>query len=102
MAYVIVTIKTILDQKAFEEYAEKVRPVLRNYEGRWVAIEPQHLTRTGNWPYVRTVIVEFPSIERAQEWYDSPEYRAIIPLRERAIDANIVMVRSLIEGEKRL
>jgi uncharacterized protein (DUF1330 family) len=43
MAYVIVTIKTILDQKAFEEYAEKVRPVLRNYEGRWVAIEPQHL-----------------------------------------------------------
>jgi len=33
MAYVVVTIRTILDQKAFEEYSEKVRPVLRNYNG---------------------------------------------------------------------
>ena len=100
MAYVVVTIRTILDQKAFEEYSEKVRPVLRNYNGRWLAIEPQHVTRAGDWAYVRTVIVEFPSIERAQAWYDSPEYRAIIPLRQRAIDANIVIVRSLTEEEK--
>jgi uncharacterized protein (DUF1330 family) len=42
--------------------------------------------------------VEFPTIEKAQQWYDSPEYREIIPLRQRAINANIVMVRSL--GEK--
>ena len=97
MAYVVVTIKKILDQKSFDEYAEKVRPILQKHGGYWVAIEPEHATKTGTWPYVRTVIVEFPSIEQAQKWYDSPEYREIIPLRERAIDANIVMVRSLRE-----
>jgi|SRR5437588_6936868 len=97
MAYLVVTIREILDQNAFDEYAEKVRPILQRHEGRWVAIEAQHMIRAGTWPYVRTVIVEFPSIERAQQWYDSPEYQQIVPLRQRAIDANIVMVRSLTE-----
>jgi uncharacterized protein (DUF1330 family) len=98
MAYLVVTIKEILDQAAFDEYAEKVRPILGKFQGRWTAIEPQHITRAGAWPYVRTVIVEFPTMGDAQRWYDSPEYREIIPLRQRAIDANIVMVRSLSES----
>jgi len=98
MAYVLVTIKKILDPKAFDEYAEKVRPTLRTYGGAWVAIEPAPVLRAGAWPYVRTVLVEFPSLEKAQQRYASPEYREIIPLRERAIDANIVMVRSLQEN----
>ena len=100
MAYVVVTIRKVLDQKAFDEHAEKVRPILGKFGGRWVAIEAQHVTRAGEWPFVRTVILEFPSIERAQAWYDSSEYRAIIPLRQRAIDANIIMVRSLSEQPK--
>jgi len=97
MAYVLVTIKEIQDQQAFDEYAEKVRPILKKFRGRWVAIEPKHLTRAGAWPYVRTVIVEFPTIADAERWYDSPEYREIIPLRQRAIDANFIMVRGLAE-----
>ena len=97
MAYLVVTIKQILDESAFDEYAERVRPILKQYSGRWVAIEPRHEIRAGAWPYVRTVLVVFPTIEQAQRWYDSPEYREIIPLRQRAIDANIVMVRSLSE-----
>jgi len=98
MAYLVVTIKKILDQKKFDEYAEKVRPILQNYSGRWVAIEPEHLVKAGAWPYLRTVIVEFPSIKHAEHWYDSPEYGEIIPLRQQAIDANIVMLRSLSES----
>ena len=97
MAYVLVTIKKILDQQAFDEYADRVRPILRSYGGSWVAIEPHAVTRAGTWPYVRTVLVEFPSLEKARQWYDSREYAEIMPLRERAIDANIVMVRSLRE-----
>jgi uncharacterized protein (DUF1330 family) len=99
MAYLVVTIRKVLDQEAFDEYAERVRPILQKYDGWWVAIEAQHVTRVGTWPYVRTVLVEFPSICRAQQWYDSPEYREIIPLRQRAIDANIVMVRGLSDKE---
>jgi uncharacterized protein (DUF1330 family) len=48
---------------------------------------------------VRTVIVEFPTIEHARAWYDSPEYIEIVPLRRRAIDANIVMLHGLKDGQ---
>ena len=99
MAYVVVTIKQVLDQQAFDEYAEKVRPILKQFGGRWVAIEANQVTKSGTWPYIRTVIVEFPSIEDAQRWYEPPEYARIIPIRLRAIDANIVMVRSLGESK---
>jgi uncharacterized protein (DUF1330 family) len=39
------------------------------------------------------VIVAYPNYAAAKAWYDSPEYREIIPIRKRAIDANIVIVR---------
>jgi uncharacterized protein (DUF1330 family) len=95
VAFVVVTIKRVLDQKAFDEYAERVRPMLKKHQGWWVAIEPEHDARAGEWPFVRTVLVQFPSIVHARAWYDSPEYRDIIPLRQRAIDANIVIIRGL-------
>ena len=99
MAYVVVTVKQVLDQRAFDEYAERVRPILKQFGGRWVAIEADHVAKVGTWPYIRTVIVEFPTIEDAQRWYESPEYAKIIPIRLRAMDANIVMVRSLSESK---
>jgi len=43
MAYLVVTIRKILDQEAFDEYAERVRPILQQYDGWWVAIEAQHV-----------------------------------------------------------
>ena len=33
MAYLVVTIKEILDQEAFDEYVERVRPILQKYDG---------------------------------------------------------------------
>jgi uncharacterized protein (DUF1330 family) len=49
--------------------------------------------RSGEWPFVRTVIVAYPDFAAAQAWYDSAEYKQIIPIRMRAIDANIAIVR---------
>ena len=99
MAYVLVAINRILDQRAFDEYAERVRPMLKKHGGWWVAIESEPDTLDGQWPFARTVVVEFPSIGLARTWYDSPEYREIIPLRQRAIDANIVILRGLKDAQ---
>ena len=35
----------------------------------------------GNFKPTRVVVIEFPNMERAQAWYDSDEYQAIINLR---------------------
>jgi uncharacterized protein (DUF1330 family) len=100
MAFVIVTIREIKDQSAFDEYASKVKPVIESFGGRYVAVERDAITKSGDWPYVRTVVVEFPSLARAKEWYTSRQYQALIPVRERAIDINFVMVRGLEESKQ--
>ena len=99
MAYAIVTIPKILDEQAFQKYASALRGILKNYEGRWVAIEEQPVLKAGAWPYIKTVMIEFPTLDHAQRWYESPEYREIIPVRERAFHPNIVLVRSLSEKD---
>ena len=93
MTYVVVTIKKVKDIEAFREYAGKVAPMIEHFGGKYVAVDRAPDVRDGEWPFVRTVIVAYPNFAAAQRWYDSPDYQAIIPIRKRAIDANIVLVR---------
>jgi uncharacterized protein (DUF1330 family) len=46
----------------------------------------------GQWHGNRTVILGFESVEAARAWYRSPEYQAVIPIRQDAADANVVIV----------
>ena len=93
MTYVVVTIKKVLDLEAFCEYATRVAPIIERYGGKYVAVDKTPDVRSGEWPFVRTVVVAYPNIAAARAWYDSPDYQQIIPIRVRAIDANIAMVR---------
>lgn len=97
MTYLIVTIKQIKDNEAFQNYARLAKPLIERHGGQYLAIVRDPEVRDGEWPFVRTVVVGFPSAEMARGWYESPEYREIIPLRQRGIDANIVMVSDLAE-----
>ncbi len=93
MTYVIVTVKKVLNIEAFREYADRVKPLIERHGGRYVAVDKTPEVRAGEWPFVRTIVASFPNIAAARTWYDSPEYQQIVPIRLRAIDANIVMVR---------
>lgn len=93
MTYVVVTIKKVLDLEAFREYAGKVAPIIERYGGKYVAVDNSPDVKDGEWPFARTVIVQYPNFAAAQKWYGSADYQAIIPIRKRAIDANIAIVR---------
>jgi uncharacterized protein (DUF1330 family) len=93
MAYIVVTVNRIKDPAAFQEYADKVAPIIAQHGGRYIVSDKSPELREGEFPFARLVVVEFPSIEAARGWYDSPEYQAIIPIRRRGIDANIVIAR---------
>jgi uncharacterized protein (DUF1330 family) len=45
----------------------------------------------GNWPFTRTVLIEFPSKELARVWYESDEYQAVVGLRHRSATSNLVI-----------
>ena len=93
MTYVVVTIRKVLDLEAFRDYAVRVGPIIQRYGGKYVAVDKAPDVLAGEWPFARTVIVAYPNHAAARRWFDSAEYQEIIPIRRRAIDANVVLVR---------
>ena len=41
------------------------------------------------------MICEFESLARAREWYDSPEYKPAMDIRQKTSDAKIIVVDGL-------
>ena len=93
MTYVVVTIKQMRDLEAFRDYAVQTVPLVERHGGKYVAVDKAPEVRSGEWPFVRTIIVAYPNFSAARALYDSPDYQKIVPIRNRAIDANIVIVR---------
>jgi uncharacterized protein (DUF1330 family) len=60
-------------------YLEQVETTAKLYGGKWLAQGPVEVVE-GAWPD-SAVLMEFPSMEAAREWYNSPEYEKIRPLR---------------------
>src|SRR3954470_13021232 len=65
------------------------------YGGRYLVRGGEHEVVEGDWNPERIVVVEFPSVERAREWYRSPEYQEIAPMRQRAAPSRVVLVQGV-------
>jgi uncharacterized protein (DUF1330 family) len=71
-----------LDRPELEAYWAKVPATLEGHPIKILAAYGQHVTLEG--PEVEGVVVaEFPSIEAARAWYDSPGYREAVQHRFR-------------------
>lgn len=81
----------INDRDEYRNYEAGFMPVLEQYGGKLVAASENVETIEGSWPYTRTVILRFPSVEQANSWYHSPEYQAIVLHRHAASHANIAL-----------
>lgn len=90
-AYVIVDV-TVTDPAAYEEYRRQTPATLAAYNGRFLARGGAVHTLEGTWSPTRVVVIEFPSVARAKEWLDSPEYSAIKGIRHRNAVTNMILV----------
>jgi len=90
-AYVI-AVETVHDEAMFGEYRKEVAATLAPFDGRFVARGGNYTVLEGRWEHPRTVIIEFPSREAAQGWYDSAAYQKIIALRHKSSHGNLVIL----------
>ena len=63
------------NQEYLKKYAETVTPVIKSFGGKPLVRGGKHETYDGD-NFVRTVIWEFPSYEKAVECHNSKEYQA--------------------------
>jgi uncharacterized protein (DUF1330 family) len=79
-----------------KEYGPKVPATLAPYGGGFVVRGGKGLE--GEAPG-RLVIIEFDSLQNAQKWYQSPEYQALIPIRQKASKSTLFIAEGIPEIE---
>lgn len=98
--YAILT-EDIHDGPAMEEYGRASTASLLEHGGKVLVVDEDVEVLEGSWHGTRTVVVEFPSVDAAREWYRSPSYRAALPLRQAAADCNVVIATGFVMGGAR-
>lgn len=84
----------VIDTATYDEYRKGVLATVQKYGGRFVARGGRAETLEGAGPAKRVVVLEFPSYERALEWYRSAEYAPLIRLRQQASRGRLLLVES--------
>jgi uncharacterized protein (DUF1330 family) len=90
-AYVIAEIE-ITNAEGYKEYTTLVPATIEKYGGRFLARGGKTHVLEGEWPERRRVIIEFPSLEVARKWWDSPEYAKPKALRRANSNGRLLLV----------
>jgi len=90
-AYVIAA-ETINDPAMFDEYRKVVPATVAPFAGQFIVRGGTMTVTEGEWPHPRLVIIEFPSREAAEGWYNSEAYQRVIALRHKSSVGSLVIV----------
>jgi uncharacterized protein (DUF1330 family) len=90
-AYLIVDVE-VRDQEAYEEYRKRVPASLLPYEGSFIVRGGASETLEGDWQPGRIIVIEFPTAERAKDWWNSDEYRIAKAMRQRSASTQMILV----------
>jgi uncharacterized protein (DUF1330 family) len=93
-AYVLVHID-VKDPETYEQYKKMAPPSIAQYGGRYIVRGPTPQVLEGTWAPKRIVILEFPSVERAREWWNSPEYADARAKRQSCSTGDMVLLEGL-------
>lgn len=93
-AYLVAQV-AVHDAEAFAAYTAKVPGLVERFGGRYAVRGGATVLLDGDTPPSRTVIIEFPSLDAATAFYDSPDYRAILPLRLAAAGGTVFLVEGV-------
>ncbi len=93
-AYVIADVE-VTDPAGFEDYRSRVAATVAQFGGRYLVRGGATETKEGDWTPRRLILLEFPTMARAREWFASPEYAPLIALRQRTARTKLVFAEGL-------
>ncbi|PWQ93432.1 DUF1330 domain-containing protein [Leucothrix arctica] len=91
MSSLIIANFNLLDQEKLAQYGAAAAVTIANYGGEFIA-KGQSNNMSGDSDYTMAAVIQFADKETATKWYKSPEYQAIIPLRDEAMDSQFLLV----------
>ena len=85
----------ITDPEKYDKYRQMAGSSIEQYGGRFLVRGGNPQVLEGGWSPKRVVIIEFPSVERAKAWFNSPEYAPAKALRKDAARIKMVAVEGV-------
>lgn len=82
----------VTNPQQYGEYAKLSPGIIQKFGGRFLARAGRTVTLEGTPARSRVVIVEYPSFDRAEAFFTSPEYQQAKKLREGAANAQFILV----------
>jgi uncharacterized protein (DUF1330 family) len=71
----------VSDRATFEEFRKKIAPLIKKFGGRYLVRGGDVRRLEGNPSLNRLMVLEFPTVEAGQHFYDGAEYQPILKLR---------------------
>ena len=91
-ALVFGSIQSVSNPDKFAEYIGLARPTLARYGGKFIGGGTKVEIADGDWSPVGVFAVEFESLAKAKEWYNSKDYQAVINCRLESTVSGAVFV----------
>ncbi len=90
-AYMIARIN-VTDWDKYNQYIKVTPDIIAKYGGRFIVRGGDTVTLEGPEEKWRIVVIEFPDLDKAKEFYHSPEYANAKKIRAGAAEAQFVAV----------
>jgi uncharacterized protein (DUF1330 family) len=85
----------IHDPEQYERYKAASPAAVAGGGGRFLARGGELAVLEGDWDPARIVVLEFPDLETAKRWYESPGYQEAKRLRDGAAKLRMVAVEGI-------
>lgn len=84
----------VRDAEAMAEYQRRTREIGGDFKLAPLVVYGAVHPLEGE-PPDGVILLQFPSVEHARAWYDSPGYQAALPYRKQAADYRVVIAEGL-------
>lgn len=98
-AYAIGCLRNVRLGEEIVRYLEQIDSTMAPFGGEFIVHGGAMSSREGEWDG-DVVIIRFPSREAASDWYDSPAYQEILPLRTASSDGIVTIVEGVPPGHR--
>ncbi|MCA0933622.1 DUF1330 domain-containing protein [Lutimonas saemankumensis] len=93
-AFVLVEID-IHDKELYKSYTLLTPATIAAYDGKFVVRGGEISVLEGEWNPERIVLLEFPSVEKANEWWHSEAYEKVRKIRQKAATTKMIVLKGV-------
>ena len=97
--YAIAKLRNIVMGEAIAEYLHRIDATLGPFGGKFRVHGGQAEVLEGDWTG-DLIIIEFADRRAARDWYASPDYQAILPLRTRHSEGDVILIDGVPEDHR--